>query len=287
MNWLLPVFGRMIVSHVIGSIMLKKIASLPSKVIRLRWQFAICFGLAVIFLLATGEFSFKGGALVIILFGFANCIAVYAQWRSIDINLSQTALFTQADDIIAIVLGQALLGEGKFVNWLMALGLLAVFVPTLALPNGNTRPGWQLVKWVTIYSIIWGLAVVAFRHFAIEGLPLGQFMTAWYLGSLIGVIILGALIEKNCRGHRLSTKEITAVGLLALIVWSAMLLNYVALRQAPIVVVQPLFQVSEMALPFLVGLFVFKEAKGLSITGKFALAISFAGGLLVILGYQL
>lgn len=286
MNWLLPVFSRMIVAHVIGSFMQKKIAGLPSRVIRIRWQFAICLTLALIFLFASREFSLKGGSIVIVAVGFANSIAVYAQWRSIDLSLSKTALFTQADDIIAIVLGQVLLGEGKFISWLMVFGLFLVFAPTLALP-GNTRPGWQLVKWVTIYSVIWGLAVVAFRHFAASGLPLGQFMAAWYLGSLVGAIILGRLIEKNIRGHRLSIREITAVGLLALIVWAAMLLNYISLRQAPIIVVQPLFQVSEMVLPFLVGLFVFKEAKGLSRTGKSSLAISFAGGLLIILGYQL
>lgn len=285
MNWLLPVLGRMIVAHVIGSFMQKKIAGLPSRVIRIRWQFAICLILAVIFFLASGNFSVEGGAFVIVLVGLANSIAVYAQWRSIDLSLSQTALFTQADDIIAIVLGQVLLGEGKFVSWLMILGLFLVFAPTLALP-GNTRPGWQLVRWVIIYSVIWGVAVVAFRHFAVGGLPLGQFMTAWYLGSLVGAIILGRLIEKNIRGHRLSIREITAVGLLALIVWAAMLLNYISLRQAPIIVVQPLFQVSEMVLPFMVGLFIFKEAKGLSRKSKYALATSFVGGLLVILGYQ-
>jgi hypothetical protein len=54
---------------------------------------------------------------------------------------------------------------------------------------------------------------------------------------------------------------------------------------APTTVVQPIFQVTEMVFPTLIGLIVFKEGKNLSCLEALAFAIGLGGGLVVAFSY--
>lgn len=285
MNWLIPVVGRVITAHIVFPAVLKKIVGLPDRVTRICWQFIFCLLLSAGVLAFSINAGFKSSFLLIAGVGIANSVAVYAQWRAVDLNLSKTALLTQADDIIAIVLGQVLLSEGEFLNWLMVVGLVLVFLGASA--SGSYTTNLTLLKWVGIYSVIWGVAVVSFRHLAIEDMPIGQFMTGWYLGSLLGAYLLIKSRKFGSPKGFLGTRETLVILLLAILVWVSMLLNYIALQNAPIVVVQPLFQLSEMIFPLLVGLIVSKEAKRLSNVGMVGIVVSLTGGILIIAGYTL
>jgi len=284
-NWLIPVVGRVITAHVMFPAVVKKIAGLPDKVTRIYWQFIFCLVLSLGVLVVSVKSGLDSSFLLITSIGIANSLAVYAQWKAIDLNLSKTALLTQADDIIAVVLGQVLLSEGEFLNWLMIVGLILVFLGASA--SGSYTTNLTLLKWVGLYSVIWGVAVVIFRHLAIEDMPIGQFMTGWYLGSLLGAYLLIKSRKFGSSRGFLGTRETLVILALAILVWASMLLNYIALQNAPIVVVQPLFQLSEMIFPLLVGLIVFKEAKRLSALGKVGMVVSLTGGILIIAGYSL
>ena len=60
---------------------------------------------------------------------------------------------------------------------------------------------------------------------------------------------------------------------------------YWAKMLAPITVVQPIFQVSEMIFPTLIGLWIFKEAKELNAWSRMAIVLGLAGGVTIALSF--
>lgn len=304
MNWLAPVFTRMLTSDVFAKILLKKISGQPARTVKLALQFAFCVALSLIFWLAERD-GFESVMVIVLAAGTVNAFAAYAQWRAIDMSLSQSAVFTQGDDIIAILGGQIFLGESQSLSTRVVVGIILIFLAGFILVLSASKRekatrcqkacqqreeallSFGIMKWIALYSVVWGVAVALLRKFATSGLPLSEFLVAWYLGSVIGAGILLVIVARKQGAGKIGLKGTAAVGVLSVTIWSSMLLNYAALREAPIVVVQPLFQFSEMLLPLLLGLFLFKEVKTLMGREKLAMATGVVGGILIIAGYSL
>ncbi len=296
MPWQVPVVLRIFFAHVVGQYLLKRVSGLPSRTRRLTWQFFFAAIFALLFALATRTPLNHPWLLLIVALGAVNSFGTYCQWRAIAISQSKTALFTWADDLIAMALAYALLSEAKFLTLQLTSGALLCLGATLAFPfatsssavkkNDARRAQRALIGWVACYSVIWGLAAFAQRAFSLGGVSLPAFIASWYGGAFFGALGVKAFAGAKESGGALSAKGIAGTAILAFSIWVAMILAYWQRQLAPIAVVQPIQQVSEMMLPAFIGLFVFKEARELNRRQWLLFAVALAGGLVIAFSFR-
>lgn len=282
MSWQIVVLSRVIFGHVFGPIFLKKIADLPATKQRLCWQFGYCLLFSIIYTSFVG-FQYHSALWIVVTIGFFNSFGAYCQWRAINISLSKTALFTQADDLIAILLGWYVLNEIKLLGNGLLIGVMVCFAAVSLI--ASYEKNWRLIKYVAAYSVIWGAAGFLFRYFAIKGIPFSSFLVSWYGGTLLGAICIYVLSHERFPAIKLTKKEVTNVGLLAIVIWLSLFLSYWSAKLAPVTVYQPIFMITEAIFPALIGLYIFKEKGRLTSREKIAFLIGLTGVAIIALYY--
>ena len=298
MAWYIPVLLRILMAHICAPSIMKKMVSLPQRTTR----FLLTFTLAAIGTVAIGmitdQLHHKMVALILGL-GFLNGLAAYCQWRATDISLAKTSVFTFWDDVIALGLGLAILGESQFFNWKLALGLFIALASVVAYArhdyliakasaesqNHRRRNGLRFYFYVGAYSVIWGVAIFMFRWWGLNGVPLVTFMANWYTGAMFAALLIfffyrdSSVNQQTIGPFRLSS--FLLLGIFTVCMVASIALGYAAYERAPVSVVQPIFLVAEMILPALIGLFGFGERKNLCRKEYLLLASAFLGGALV------
>lgn len=291
MVWQVPVlFGLAMMA--VNPILMKRATGLPSRTRRIVWMFGFAMCLTLTFAYATGATFVGPACLTIAAIGFANSWGAYCQWRAVDISVSRTYLFTQADDLIAMALGWVMLREYEILSGsaILATGVTIAVATGVAIAVTRYRSAhtaespdaadlrWaRLACWIAGYSVIWGIANFAMRYFALRGVGVASFLAAWYVGSFIGALSIRFLLGAREAGSPLDGRGVRGMFLLACTV-VAQLLGWVWAQQlAPITVVQPIKQVAEMVIPTIIGLTVFKEGTGLGVGGYVRFAIGLAG----------
>lgn len=297
MPWQIPVFLRVVVSYFLHPYFVKKVADAPSRARSLVVQYvctALCAGCA----------GLIGGAdwgdvriFVVMVIGAFNAFACYCHWRATAMSLSKTSLFTQADDLITLALGYLILGEGKVVGFALGVGVLLAVGSALlfAYEKGHKSAGsgtreatshaWGIGVWIGLYSVIWGVAVFSMRYLSLEGMTLLAYVFAWYAGSVVGALAVRLFASKEEVGQPLTRRQVFIAARPALTAWTALMLSYWSMQLAPIIVVQPIMQVSEMIFPMIIGLWIFKEIHGLTRRGKCAITMGLVGGIIISLSY--
>ncbi len=291
--WLLPVVLGVLVGYIVQPILNKKMAGAPSRARSLVWQFAFAAIYANVICVATGSFALNTAFGLVFGIGVANAFANYSYWRAIDMSLSKTSLFTQADDLIALGLGYVVLHEYRIIGPLLGAGLVLLVGSALVFSyEASRRRGANgvahvrgIALWIALYSVIWGIAAFSGRYFAFGGTPLLLYICAWYSGSFVGSLGVFALCPESERGAPISTLQIGRAAVLAATIMTSMSLAYWARSLAPITVTQPLYQLAEMVLPTVVGLWYFKEKQALSRVEKIAIAIALVGGTFIAFSY--
>ena len=287
---------RIVFGYMIAPTLIKKIATAPSRTRSLTWQYFFSAILALSVALFAGANLWEQRVIAVAVIGAFNAFACYCHWRAVNISLSRTSLFTQADDLICLALGYIILGEGKFLStWLgigLTLSLVSVSIFTFAktrVPKTdnaqNESKKWTIGVWVMLYSVIWGVAIFSMRYFSLNGMSLPSYIAAWYSGSYIGALVVFLLGGKKEAGAPLKKAQILRVAPLSLVIWLSLMSAYWAKMLAPITVVQPICQVSEMIFPTLIGLWIFKEAKELNIWSRLAIVLGLAGGTIIALSF--
>lgn len=291
--WLIPVLLRIIVGHTIAPWMIKKAATGIGREERFLLQFTsaavISAGGALLFGL-----SLNVNLLIIIGVGFINGFGAYCQWRAVELSLSKTSLFTWGDDLICMALAYYFLGEGRLLNLPLGIGIVLSFTAVTLFSYSDycrktkgTDAGIHplaLYGWIAGYSVIWGVAIFCTRLMALKQIGPNTFIAGWYAGALLAAGIILRLKWRRERSAITGRDIVLSIGLGAVIL-TALGLNYWAFTVAPLLVVQPIFLVSEMVLPALVGLFGFGEKKeygraewcyfGIGLAGSFFVIISF------------
>lgn len=279
--WQILVASRVVIGYCLGPILIKRITGLPSRTRRLTWQFGFCFVFSLMLGIATQESFLRLSLMPIFIFGIFNSFAAYCQWRAVDVSMSKNALFAQGDDLIALSLGYVLLNEAQVLNGILIAGILLCVVSAVAFSlmgnRGAEKTSSSIIPWVAVYSVIWGVGVFLMRYFAKEDVAFPSFITAWYGGSFLGAFFIGKLMGIQEAGARLDPKGMLGVGILAITVWTSLILNYLALGQAPITIVQPIFQVGEMVFPLIIGLWLFKESRQVTPPQKAVMVTGLAG----------
>ncbi len=308
--WWIPVLVYIIAAYVAVRWLGKYLADQPDQIKRLTVNMGLCAVAGTLFAAATGGFSFTTTTLLVVGVGVLNGFANITQWRASRISMSKTSLLSFGDDIIAVLLAIALIGDGRYLNAVSAMGMALCFATGVLFwwhdkKNGGESAHFYLC--VMLYSVLWGVADFSQRYFAIEHMNAGQFVFAWYLGSslALGTVFLGrkfllpllALRSAYFRtvfhnvqvetGKPYRAKDIGLIFVFAVGLCTCLAIEYWAKVLAPQTVVGPILLVSEALIPTTIGLWIFKEGRGfdkhqwgfaaLGIIGVSLLAFGFHG----------
>ena len=133
MFWLVPVALKILCGDLWGSWLLKVVSHERSRLTRFAINYFVAAVIASALAFLFGQFSFDRLFFILIIIGFANGFAAYAQWRAIDISLSKSYLFNWGYGVIAMILGFFLLSESKFLNTFIGLGIAISIVSAICL----------------------------------------------------------------------------------------------------------------------------------------------------------
>ena len=290
MTWQAILFLQIITAYVVYPVIAKKLTDTTSKIHLQHWMYIFCLFFAFGYLAWTRDFTYSPAILIIIIIGVINSIGVYCNLRAINISLSKTSVFAMADDIIAMMFGYVFLSELKFLTPPIIIGILLSFSGATLLYMGKNRikssgvklssaDNKKLVRLVMGSRLIWGIAIFFMRYFALSGLSVTEFIVSWYAGAWIGSFILFLLFRRKGKKEtiKIDNRKISYIAVFSFLTVLAMFLAFKVLELAPITIIQPIILVSEMILPLLIGLFIFKEARKLERHEKLAFIIGWTG----------
>lgn len=298
MRWLIPILIEALVTYAIYPYIFKRYGTGYSIVRRICVMYAMIALATVALVLPMGGTFTDPQLIPMFVLGLANFFAVYAYQKAIEISLSQTALFTQGDDLIGLGLAMAFLGEVRFLNsgimtgialCLGSAGLFAVLNARSAMAGKDgtpTRSPLVLYGYIAAYSVIWGVVMFAIRYWAVKDVAFSTFAMGWYGGSAVSSALVYAFVGKEKRGEPLTRIQIKWTALIGFLTWLAMLLYYWVKQTSPMAVNQPIMQVGEMVVPALIGLCFFREGKNMRWWGWVLFGTALIGGLVIALSYS-
>ncbi|MDP3935322.1 MAG: hypothetical protein Q8Q46_03860 [Candidatus Giovannonibacteria bacterium] len=236
------------------------------------------------------HFEWKAQMLVVVVIGVANAVACYWHWKATAINQAITSLSTWLDDIIPLALGLFVLNEFQLLNAMVVMGIMlavgsAVLFATQTTSLNGIKPGavLQIYKYILAYSFIWGVAGFSMRYLAVKNdMQVWDFISSWYSGSLIGALMVYRSASSVDKGDSSTLREaMQKVAMLTGSVVSSLTVTYWAKSLVPLVFTQPIFMVSEMIFPTMIGLFIFGEAKHFTRLGWLLMLCGLIGGLII------
>lgn len=271
MNWEFLVCFAFLYQYGLVQIAIKKIGAVKgSRTRKLVWQYSFAASLALITAAIFGQLELSWPVIIVAVIGAANAFACYCHWRAYDISMARTAILSNLDDLFAIGLGYALLGELGLLTPILTAGIVVsvvsamVFIRIKRQDKSDNRPG-QLIGWVLGYSLIWGIALFSMRFFSVKGLSILTFVFAWYAGAWFGALFTRFVImERSEAGPPLTHTQRVKVSLLAVAIWISLMFACWMRKLVPITVVQPIQLVAEMSIPTIIALIFFGEARNMS-----------------------
>lgn len=299
--WHLLVLLYILIAHGLFQYLLKSIVHLPTREKRFFLQYVFCAvvstGVAVY--LNSLEFSFV--SLAIFVLGFFNGMAAYAQWKATEISQSKNALFTIFDDFIAVALGFIVFNEGKHLNPGIIAGIVLSIMAVVLFGLrdyrkkriGTKEKNMMLYAYVAFYSIIWGIAIFMMKYFGVAlGVEVSTFLYSWYCGALIAALIILSLEARKKRVGLIqkvkaafTARNMAIASVLGLCILVPLGIEYWIYLLVPLIVVQPIFLISAIVVPSLIGLFWFKEKSGFDSRDWILFLIGLAGGILIAISY--
>lgn len=254
----------------IVQIAIKKIgAGEGSRTRKLVWQYFFAASLALITAAVAGQLRLSWPAMTVAIIGAANAFGCYCHWRAYDISMARTAMQSNLDDLIAIGLGYAMLGELRVLTPILTAGVAISVISAVAFSKTkrlDDKLSGRLIYWVLSYSLIWGVALFSMRYFSVkEALSMPIFIAAWYVGSWLGALLIRFVIMgQNEAGLPLTHMQRAKVFILTVFIWTSLMLAYWMREFIPITIIQPAQLVAEMIIPAIIALVFFGEARNMS-----------------------
>ncbi len=296
MLWYIPVILKVLTAHVLFPWVSKHVGMKHSIQKRNFLNFSFCALVALLWAIWRGQLVFNETTLFIFGVGIANGLAAYCQWKAISINLSRNSLFTFFDDVIAVSLSCMILHESRFINLLSGTGIAASFLAVVFFAirdyRKKTETGNSLIPasfyfYVGFYSVVWGVATFLMKLWGVQHISVSTFVCFWYAGAWVGSLSIFVYVKRY--HHQINPpfvrRDFGYVGIMGSMMMIALALGYMAYERAPQTIVQPIFLVSEMVLPALIGLWIFNERKGFRMADWFLIGLAIAGGALVAVSY--
>lgn len=297
MPWQAALFLRVIVAFVLCQLLIKWLTDRGSRTGSFALQFVVAFVLTCVAVFFLGGVSFTWFFGAVVALAFANTFGTFFQWKAMAISQTRTALFTFWDDVIAMTLSYFFLAEAKLMSPLIALGVGLSFLSLMLFVRHALRKAKQIGTevfavplrfyiFVALFSIVWGVSYFGQRLWAHQELSIPTFLLAWYTGALVAALLLYIFYnDASDKKKRLGLSGLFACIVLGMGIVVSMSLGLLAFR-APQVVVQPILFVSEMVIPALLGLYVFREGRqfdrieglyfALAILGAFVVGFAFS-----------
>jgi hypothetical protein len=270
MNWKLLVCFAVLYQYGFKPTITKKIGAVEgSRTRKLVWQYFCAALLALTVAAITGQLKFNWSVIVVMIIGAANAFGCYCHWRAFDISMARTAILSNLDDLFAMGLGYAVLGELKVLTPILTAGIVVSIVSASIFAKikyqSKTKPS-RLIGWVLGFSIIWGVAMFSMRFFSVrELLSMPTFIAAWYVGAWFGSLFTRFVIMGHDEaGPPLTHIQRAKVFLLATTIWTSLMIDYWIRQMVPITVIQPIQLVAEMSIPVIIALIFFGEARNMS-----------------------
>ena len=273
MSWKLLVCVAFLYQYGLVQIAIKKIgAAEGSRTRKLVWQYFFAASLAIITAAIAGQIHLSWSFVIVAVIGAANAFACYCHWRAYDISMSRTAMLSNLDDLTAIGLGYALLDELRVLTPILTAGIILSVISATVFArikrnklNGGGNSKDHFAAWVFGYTVIWGIAMFSMRFFSVQGMHILTYVVAWYSGAWLGALFTRFVIMgRDEAGSPLTHIQQGKVLLLAVGIWTSLMLAYLMRTLVPITVVQPIQLVAEMSVPTLIGLTIFGEARSMS-----------------------
>jgi hypothetical protein len=273
---------------------IKKIgAAEGSRTRKLVWQYFFAAVLALITAATAGEIHLNWSFVVVAVIGAANAFACYCHWRAYDISMSRTAMLSNLDDLTAIGLGYAVLGELRVLTPILTAGIVLSVISATVFArikrnksDGGSSPTDHFAAWVFGYTVSWGIAMFSMRFFSVQGMNILTYIAAWYSGAWLGALFTRFVIMGyDEAGPPLTHTQRGKVLLLAVGIWTSLMLAYLMRTLVPITVVQPIQLVAEMSVPALIGLTIFGEARSMSRREIVMIMIGLVGISLIAIGF--
>ena len=227
-------------------------------------RFLLTFATAAVIagLIAPWKFDWTFG--IIAMIGFVQAFGTYCHWRAFDISMSKTSLYAWPDDLLAMLLAMWWLNEVQVLNAPMVTGVMCSLVAMMLFAKSdaakksdaqNKKHPLTLWLWVLGYSALLGRAFFSLKCFALEKVPVLEFIHPWYWGAVIAALIVCTIATRGRFG--IVTLPASSIGLssaLGVGILCSLVLTFSVLRLAPLVAAQPMFMVTEAAIPALIGL---------------------------------
>lgn len=290
MNWKFLVCIVVLYQYGLAQIAVKKIGAVEgSRTRKLVWQYFFAASLALITAAITGRLELSWPVMIVAVIGAANAFGCYCHWRAYDISMARTAMLSNLDDLLAIGLGYALLGElGVLTPVLTAGVVVSVISATIfaRIKRSNDGSSGRLIGWVLGYSSIWGIAIFSMRFFSVQGLSMPTFVAAWYVGAWFGALFTRFVIMgRDEAGPPLAYTQRAKVFLLAVVIWTSLMFAYWIRELVPITVIQPIQLVAEMSIPATIAMIFFGEARDMSRKEVIVIASGLIGIALIAIGF--
>jgi len=292
MSWKILALIGFIWQFGIVQIVIKKIGAVKgSRTRKLVWQYFFATLLAFTAAIIFGQVRLNWSFAIIAMIGVANAFACYCHWRAYDISMSRTAVISNLDDVVAMGLGYAVLGEMNVLTPILLAGIILSLVSATVFArvkyrksNDNVFSGY-LIVWVLGYTLAWGVAMFSMRFFYLQGLNILTYVIAWYFGSFLGALLTRfAIMGRGEAGPPLTLNQLMKVFLLAIAIWTAIMVDYWIRTLGPITVIQPIQLVAEMSVPSIIGLILFKESRNMSRLEISLILVGLAGITLIAVG---
>lgn len=247
-------------------------------------NFAVCVIYTLPLALLAGKLSWNGAELAVVAVGFLNAMANLAYWKGMAISLSRISLYLILDDIIAMGLAYLILNEARFLNNGISAGvticfLSAIFFSLYRKRKAEIKAGasdckpsnekltptseFKFAVYVLIFSVTWGMAMFSMNYFPqVKQVNTLAFIACWYIGSTIGASLL-FILDKRLRPKlkTINAKTWKRVALVSICMPISNASSVWAYSLGHQIIIQPIFLVSEMTVPVLIGLYLFGEIK--------------------------
>lgn len=281
MNWQMVILLNILI-YTIAVALIKLAANKLPRTQGLCWQYLFCaiyvWGYR---LLINQNITFSSADLIVLAIGFFNCFGAYLQWRAIKIHLSKTTLYDPLSEVITISLATIFLSEFKAWNFSLVLGMALSFSSfyLFYLKRVSEFKEWTVCT-IGMF-VITGIVTFLMKVFAsVVKMPNNEFLSFWYSGALLATFPLLCLEKQKLFSY--PGKIIFITPLLALTIIGNLLTLYWVFELTEVSRTMPIRLVGELIVPVSVGLFLFKERKGLSRVEILAFLIAIAGALSII-----
>lgn len=298
LTWQLAVCVRL-VANAVGTYWGRKMAERNT----LAYSLVILYLTASIFsttvAVVVGQFDLSATTVVIFCIGICNGAAMYFLLMANSKSTSQNGFFTAFDDIAAMILMAIFVPVAVAkINWISVIGILLCIGAAFALAYNNYRKKrtkdtgaipMVFYLYATLYTILWALAIFTLGFFALKDIGVWRFAAGWYCGSALTALVILAIDLMGGLPHPKEPKHaskgtivLEGIGL-GFSTALALVCQYAAFTVLSLVILQPLFLVSDVLVAIVIGVAFFGEGKKLDWRDTFWILIGIAGFFLVFL----